>query len=55
VISREGANAGVVSCTQPLEAVKYRDHRMRTTYLPGSGTDTVSETGSRAITALGVR
>src|SRR5215203_3669106 len=40
-------------CMQPLEAVKYRDHRTRTTYLPGSGTDTVSERGSRAITCPG--
>ena len=28
---------------QPLEAVKYRDQRTRTTYSPGSGKDTVEK------------
>ena len=38
---------------QPLEAVKYRDQRTRTTYSPGSGKDTVRETASRAMTCPG--
>jgi hypothetical protein len=39
-----------VGRTQPLEALTNRDQRTRTTYSPGSGKDTVRETGSRATT-----
>src|SRR5215211_7137778 len=39
--------------THPPEADKYRDQWTRTTYSPGSGKDTVSETPSRAMTCPG--
>jgi hypothetical protein len=37
----------------PLEAVRYRDQRTRTTYSPASGRDTIRETASRAMTCPG--